>query len=365
VVLWVVLMAAALWGVRRRAIWSFGLLWYLVGHSLESSLVALELVFEHRNYLPSFGILFAAAYYLVWGIERLAGTRRLGYPVAGLLVVVIAFVTFTRAGNWGDRLTIVEFSLLNHPLSSRTHGEYATTNAKRSGDIELAYRHWARAAELNPSSVLELIEMERVLAAQILAFEAQDGGGSGATASYPPATRFSAPMQPDLDYLKALHLLVAAEIDRRLQTRPIIMGNVAALRTLERCIRSKLPPCTALYPNAVQWFQRAIENRRVNDRARAVLQLGLARLYALGGDVEKAIATAEAAARTNPGEIQYLFELAALYLTLNDLDAAESMIATAESRMSYSGFRHGVLRDLKDQLEKARVHENPTTTFAN
>jgi hypothetical protein len=33
--------------------------------------------------------------------------------------------------------------------------------------------------------------------------------------------------------------------------------------------------------------------------------------------------------------------------------------------MSYSGFRHGVLRDLKDQLEKARVHENPTTTFAN
>ena len=63
---WVVLVGLALWGVRRRAMWSFGLLWYLVGHSLESSLLSLELVFEHRNYVPSFGILFAGAYYLPW-----------------------------------------------------------------------------------------------------------------------------------------------------------------------------------------------------------------------------------------------------------------------------------------------------------
>ena len=61
VVLWAALLGLALWGVRRRALWSFAVLWYLVGHSLESSLVSLELAFEHRNYLPSVGRLGAAA----------------------------------------------------------------------------------------------------------------------------------------------------------------------------------------------------------------------------------------------------------------------------------------------------------------
>jgi hypothetical protein len=35
VLLWAGLVGLALWGVRRRALWSFALLWYLVGHSLE------------------------------------------------------------------------------------------------------------------------------------------------------------------------------------------------------------------------------------------------------------------------------------------------------------------------------------------
>ena len=80
---WAVLLGLALWGVRRRAIWSFGLLWYLLGHSLESSFVSLELVFEHRNYLPSFGIVFALAYYLVSGLARLANGGRRGISGGG------------------------------------------------------------------------------------------------------------------------------------------------------------------------------------------------------------------------------------------------------------------------------------------
>ena len=83
VLAWAVLAGLALWGVRRRALWSFAVLWYLVGHALESSLLSLELVFEHRNYLPSFGILFAAAYYLVRGLDWLAAKPRLIYPLLG------------------------------------------------------------------------------------------------------------------------------------------------------------------------------------------------------------------------------------------------------------------------------------------
>jgi tetratricopeptide (TPR) repeat protein len=96
----------------------------------------------------------------------------------------------------------------------------------------------------------------------------------------------------------------------------------------------------------------------VKNHARAVLQLALAKLYASGGYIDKAIETAEAAARTEPGDIHYKFELAALYLKLEDLDAAERMIAAAESNMSSSGFRSGTLRQLKKALRIARKQQN-------
>ena len=360
VLAWAVLVGLALWGVRRRALWSFAVLWYLVGHALESSLLSLELVFEHRNYLPSFGILFAAAYYLVRGLDRVVSKPRLVYPVVGLLVVVLAFTTFTRASTWGNKITVIEFSLRNHPDSSRTHGEYAMTNARLMGDIELAYKHWARAAELNPSSVLELIEMDRVLAVQILAFEEeeqeqnQEQQGDTGSAGYPAPTSFGAAMAPDLGYLKALDWLVADEISARLETRPVTMGNVAALRSLERCIHTKLAPCVLLLGRTIEWLELASENPRSVGSARAVLRLGLAKLYASSGQIEKALENAEAATKSDPGQIHFVFELAALYLALEDLDAAEQTIADAENKLGYSGFRHGVVRDLKRKLEQAR-----------
>jgi tetratricopeptide (TPR) repeat protein len=361
VLAWLVLAGLALWGIRRRALWSFALLWYLVGHSLESSLVGLELVFEHRNYLPSFGILFAAAYYLVNGINRLADSRRLVYPLAGLLIMVLAFTTFTRAGVWADRYTVIEFSLRNHPNSSRTHGEYAVTNAQSSNNVELSYKHWARAAELNSSSVLELIGMDKLLAGQILAFEKQGDARSAASGEHPAPSEFGAPLHPDLEYLQALDLVVAKEISARLKTRPMLMGNVAALRSLHDCILANLPPCVVLYGRAIDWFDSAIDNPRQLDKTRAVLQLGLAKLYANRGQIDDAIASVRAAIKSDPDQIHYLFELASLYLTLGDLDAAEQTIEAADEKLDYSGFRHGILRDLKHNLEQARKRDNDAT----
>ena len=355
VVVWVVLAGLALWGVRRRAIWSFGLLWYLVGHSLESSLLGLELVFEHRNYVPSFGVLFAGAYYLIWALDRVAGTRRLAYPVVGLLVVVLAFTTFTRASIWSDKDSVMESSLRNHPDSSRTHGEYARAKAGNGGDTELAYRHWARAAELNPSSVLELIEMQKVLVARLLEPAEQGDGGAPASRELPAPTHYGAPLLADPGYLKALDDVLAGEIASRLETRPVLMSNVAALRTLERCIRSKVPRCVALLPRAIDWYVLASRNPRVSGNAQAVLRLKLAKLYALNGETDNAVQSARAAVAADPDHVVYRFELAALYLALADFDAAEQAIAMAEKGTGASAIHRRILQALKKDLEQGRL----------
>ena len=56
--------------------------------------------------------------------------------------------------------------------------------------------------------------------------------------------------------------------------------------------------------------------------------------------------------------LHFLFELAALYLTIDDLDAAERTLAAAEERLGPSGFRRGVLRGLRQRLEHAREQES-------
>ena len=182
VLLWAGLVGLALWGVRRRALWSFALLWYLVGHSLESTFVSLELVFEHRNYLPSFGILFATAYYLVWGLDRLLRKRRLVYPVVGLLVLVLAFTTFTRAGIWSSQITLNMFTAQNHPESYRSLTGTGLLSIADGGDARDTFAAFGRAAAARETTIVPLAEMSKMAAGlrALVAAGADADPGAGA-----------------------------------------------------------------------------------------------------------------------------------------------------------------------------------------
>ncbi len=50
---------------KKLAPISFGISFFIIGHLLESTIIPLELYYEHRNYLPSFGIYFAIAFSLL------------------------------------------------------------------------------------------------------------------------------------------------------------------------------------------------------------------------------------------------------------------------------------------------------------
>ncbi|MBD9676856.1 hypothetical protein IB274_09125 [Pseudomonas sp. PDM18] len=59
--------------LRRRApVFAFAVLWFLAAHLLESTVVGLELYFEHRNYVALFGPCLA----IVWGVSGLADRYR-------------------------------------------------------------------------------------------------------------------------------------------------------------------------------------------------------------------------------------------------------------------------------------------------
>lgn len=116
---WGLLLAVA-WTARNRyPLLFFSVLVFLVGHSLESSFLALEMVYEHRNYLPSVGICLALAA-LLYGL----GVRLRRLPVALPLIcflAVLSSLTWLRANVWTNEVTLTSYLVDRHPDSARSH----------------------------------------------------------------------------------------------------------------------------------------------------------------------------------------------------------------------------------------------------
>jgi len=126
---WLAVLAASLVWRRRYPVTAFAVLFYLVGHSLESTVYPLELVFEHRNYLPSVGFAVLAAVGIAGAIAR---SRELRAEVAmSGVVVILAALLVLRTQAWSDEMTLARFNVVNHPQSARANFFYANALFKR------------------------------------------------------------------------------------------------------------------------------------------------------------------------------------------------------------------------------------------
>lgn len=111
--------AWALWKRARYPIAAFAVLWFLAGHAMESTVIPLELKFEHRNYLSMLGPLLL----LVVVIQRLAEPLRAWAPVAtlALLTVAITLLTHQRSMTWSDEVSFALAEAHNNPHSTRAN----------------------------------------------------------------------------------------------------------------------------------------------------------------------------------------------------------------------------------------------------
>ena len=135
--------AALACAVFRRTQWplfSFAVLWFLAGHALESTLLPLELYFEHRNYLPLFGPVIV----LVLKLQQLTGhqqevrVRHLLRVSAGLLLVWMCVLTWQQSTYWGNPLKFAVQSVSAHPRSVSARANLVET-LSRSGRVEEAF----------------------------------------------------------------------------------------------------------------------------------------------------------------------------------------------------------------------------------
>ncbi|NCF15905.1 MAG: hypothetical protein GWP62_11385 [Gammaproteobacteria bacterium] len=105
---------------RQYPLFSLAVLFFYGSHLLESTVVNLELYFEHRNY-PATAFLFLP---LVEWLYRKASPRTFGIVS---LAVVLLLTSFTRysATVWASLPSMIETSALKAPTSARAQSQYA------------------------------------------------------------------------------------------------------------------------------------------------------------------------------------------------------------------------------------------------
>lgn len=113
---WIALSGAAYW-LRRRTPWvSFCILWFLVGHLLESTTLPLEQVFLHRNYIPAVAIAILSGALVL----RLSRSTVKGALTAGILFLAVhGGSLYATVAIWKEPRLAAELWVLERPSSIR------------------------------------------------------------------------------------------------------------------------------------------------------------------------------------------------------------------------------------------------------
>lgn len=161
-------LAVGAWVIRRRApLLSLGIAWFFACHTLTGTILPLELIYEHRNYFSSMGLVLAGGELIALAQrhlkDRLPGANMFHHaPVvfAAALLAWSAMVTTTTAHEWRTPITTAEELAKRGPDSPRAQYELgrayiiASRYVPGSPYAELAYAPLEHAASLPGSSIL-------------------------------------------------------------------------------------------------------------------------------------------------------------------------------------------------------------------
>ncbi len=296
-VLWI---AAGLWCLFSQALRGAGflILWVPATLVIESSVIPLEMVFEHRMYLATVGLAGLVALACGW----LAGTgtrARLGVLVAGMgLVLVLAAFTQQRLPVWRTAVTLGEHSARVASTSARTWLNLGIAY-QEDDQLDKAESALSRSIALDPDSATAY-------------------ANRGTLYSEDPARAQAA----------------RADFNHALRLDP---GNITALvgrGTLQKRL-GHIGLASADYQKAIRAYRQrpaAARSRDAFDIAVAYYQLGL--VYRQSGRLDEAVAAYKNAIGLRPGLASAWFNLGIIQLERKQYpDAGKSFSAA----LAYGG----------------------------
>ena len=304
-----VLFAIAAFLRKRNPVVSAGILLFFLGLAVESTIIPLDPVFEHRLYIPMFG--FAL---VVMGAFALLPRRA---AMAGIVLIIAALgaLTWQRNALWNDPLAFYQDNLRQAPGSERVHLDLGVILMER-GRLDEAQRHFEQALEINPDYVQVHINLSRVLAKQ--------ENYSGALTVLQEGVRRDPSYFILYNNLGALHNLLGQHQAAvgYLQKGLAIEPENAEMHFNIGLAYDEL----GLVDEAVVHYRLSI--RMDDQKSMSHFNLGVA-LYGKG-ERREALQELLVASRLDPDNAKALYNAAVIYLESGDMQAARQLASSLE-----------------------------------
>lgn len=296
------LFAFALFGVamlRRAPAVSLGVLWFMVSHSMESSVIALEMVHEHRNYLPIVGPIFAVAIYF-WREDFDVISTRTKWFFVSTIFLAFAAVTYVRSVQWSNLVDHAAIEVHNHPNSERANYQMGrmyfllNSNTPTAELAATANEYFLRAAEISKGNIYPIIAMIQ------LAYKAR--------------------VEPDPTWV--------AMAAQRLQYGRAWAPNIGALANLVECQMSQY--CKLADDDIVALLGAALANPDATNGMKGAAHALLAEYYLRKlKSLELGAPHIVGAVEAEPDRVDFRLELIRLFLVVGDFTSARSELEVA------------------------------------
>jgi tetratricopeptide (TPR) repeat protein len=142
----VVIIGLAVYFAKKERLISFCILWFFGNLALESSVIPLAIIFEHRTYLPS---MLVSLMVVMFAFRYIKPTW---LPVAALCAVIIicSYWTYERNEVWQNRLTLWSDCVQKSPQKARPNSNLGQSLAEL-GRTDEAIIYFLKALKINPN----------------------------------------------------------------------------------------------------------------------------------------------------------------------------------------------------------------------
>ena len=347
---------------KRFPLFAFGVLLFFASHAMESTLLGLELMFEHRNYLGSFALLLAVSDAFV----NLVQNARARAALAIACVAVLCIGTVQRSVTWSSFERLYTHEAQKHPNSARVNEALATA-AVAAGNFPAAREYLKKSGstldKAMQSALFDCLEFGRIDDAAIERIVNAEHDFVAAVVSATAGRIVNEVVFNDcgaqagvlidlLDHL--LTLRVRSDVDRQ---RLLFARALAAEwgGDIEESLKSYRLAQTANPKDALATYQaadllarhgryeaaigelgRAVELDAATNRDRSDLAVliytGIGQLYVDTGRPGEALQLFDRARAALPNRAVFHIKSVELLLTMQRWDAADALLAELEAR---------------------------------
>ncbi len=333
--------------VRKKcAIISFSVLWFFVGHLMESTVFPLELVYEHRNYGPSIGVIIGFVLTAYKLLERRVSNLAMNSLYISI-AISLALATSTRAAVWSNTNSFTYFEVRNHPESMRANSAYAKNIELRLGANPESYSYLIKSSPLDLFEVSTLIDMFIELNSFIHSSDIPQVNKNVVLPS-----RYDDQLVLEKNYIESLMQLVNDEIMRRWADKTFSLRTMTSIRSATNCLIEEHQMCQGIAPTVLQWIDGAISQPGFSHVP--MMYLIKAKVNFFLGNQEKAWDGLNQAISLYPTWMYLRAEKAHLYVVLKDFEKAEQTLQEAEALGVATGHDLKEFQKLRDIMSSLK-----------